>query len=150
MVTYIRPTKDVARSVTKDVTHNGNLDKWIENHIKQNPQISLEELAKLCKRSSKTIKLTEFFQMTNVGDGIIKDVTSNVTSLSLVQLTDKQKEISKMMLNNPCISVKEMSLVLSLAERTIKRGVAAMQKMGVLVREGNTSAGHWVVIKEKE
>ena len=53
MVTYIRPTKDVARSVTKDVTQNGYLDKWIKNHIKQNPQISLEELAKLCKRSFK-------------------------------------------------------------------------------------------------
>ena len=79
-----------------------------------------------------------------------KNVSSDVTSLSPVQLTDRQKEISKMMLNNPRISVKEMSLVLSLAERTIKRDVAAMQKMGVLVREGNTSAGHWVVIKEKE
>ena len=54
-----------------------------------------------------------------------------------------------MMLNNPRISVKEMSLVLSLAERTIKRDVAAMQKMGLLVHEGNTSAGHWVVIKPK-
>ena len=43
MVTYIRPTKDVARSVTKDVTHNGNLDKWIENHIKQDPQKLREE-----------------------------------------------------------------------------------------------------------
>ena len=75
--------------------------------------------------------------MTNVG-GITKDFTSNVTSLSPVQLIDRQKEISKMMLNNPRISVKEMSL----AERTIKRDVAAMQKMGVLVREGNTSAGH--------
>ena len=83
--------------------------------------------------------------MTNVG-GITKDFTSNVTSLSPVQLIDRQKEISKMMLNNPRISVKEMSL----AERTIKRDVAAMQKMGVLVREGNTSAGHQVVIKEKE
>jgi len=72
------------------------------------------------------------------------------TSLSPVQLIDRQKEISKMMLNNPRISVKEMSLVLSLAERTIKRDVAAMQEMGVLVREGNTSAGYWVVIKEKE
>ncbi len=89
MLTYIRPTKDVTRSVTKDVTQNGNLDKWIENHIKQNSQISLEELAKLCKRSFKTIKRTEFVQMANVGDGIIKDVTSNVTSLSLVQLTDR-------------------------------------------------------------
>lgn len=84
-------------------------------------------------------------QMTNVG-GITKDFTSNVTSLSPVQLIDRQKEISKMMLNNPRISVKEMSL----AERTIKRDVAAMQKMGLLVHEGNTSAGHWVVIKEKE
>lgn len=120
------------------------------NHIKQNSQISLEELAKLCKRSFKTIKRTEFVQMTNVGGGITKDVTSNVTSLSPVQLTDRQKEISKMMLNNPRISVKEMSLVLSLTERTIKRDVAAMQKMGVLVREGNTSAGHWVVIRKKE
>ena len=81
-------------------------------------------------------------QMTNVG-GITKDFTSNVTSLSPVQLIDRQKEINKMMLNNPRISVKEMSL----AERTIKRDVAAMQKMGVLVREVNTSAGHWVVTK---
>lgn len=96
-----------------------------------------------------TIERTKFEQMTNVG-GITKDVTSDVTSLSPVQLTDRQKEISKMMLNNPRISVKEMSLVLSLAERTIKRDVAAMQKRGLLVREGNTSVGHWVVIKEKE
>ena len=53
MVTYIRPTKDVTQSAIKDVTKNDNLDKWIEYHIKQNPQISLEELAKLCKRSFK-------------------------------------------------------------------------------------------------
>ena len=51
-----------------------------------------------------------------------------------------------MIKDNPRISVKEMSLVLSLVERTIKRDLAAMQKKGVLVREGNTSAGHWVII----
>ena len=42
------------------------LDKWIDNQIMQNPQISLEELAELCKRSSKTIKCTKFVQMTSV------------------------------------------------------------------------------------
>ena len=103
-----------------------------------------------CSGVRVTIECTKFVKMTKFGGGITKDVTSNVTSLSPVQLTDRQKEISKMMLNNPRISVKEMSLVLSLTERTIKRDVAAMQKMGVLVREGNTSAGHWVVIREKE
>ena len=41
---------------------------------------------------------------------------------------------------------QEMSLV----ERTIKRDLAAMQKMGVLLREGNTSAGHWVIIDRTE
>lgn len=108
----------------------------------------MPKVENFCGGVQVTIERTKFVQMTNVG-GATKDVTSDVTSLSPVQLTDRQKEISKMMLNNPRISVKEMSLVLSLAERTIKRDVAAMQKMGVLVREGNTSAGHWVVIKEK-
>ena len=69
--------------------------------------------------------------MVNVG-GITKEVTSNVTSLSPVQLTDRQKEISKMMLNNPRISVKEMSLVLSLAERTIRRDLSVLQTKGFI------------------
>lgn len=72
----------------------------------------------------------------------------SVTSLSPVKLTDRQMEICKMIKDNPRISVKEMSLVLSLVERTIKRDLAAMQKMGILVREGNTSAGHWVIIQK--
>ena len=79
-----------------------------------------------------------------------QNVTSPVGSLSVVQLTDRQKENCKMINNNPRISVKEMSLVLSLVERTIKRDLAAMQKMGVLLREGNTSAGHWVIIDRTE
>ena len=58
----MRPTK----CDTQDGSQEEDLDKLIENHIKQNPQISLEELAELCKRSSKTIKRTEFVQMTNV------------------------------------------------------------------------------------
>ena len=61
-----------------------------------------------------------------------------------------------MTISNPCVSVKEMSLVLSLVmssvlsvvKRTIERDLSALQKMGVLVREGNTSAGHWVVIQK--
>lgn len=34
-------------------------------------------------------------------------------------------------------------------KRTIERNLAAMQKMGVLIREGNTSAGHWVIVEKK-
>ena len=46
---------------------------------------------------------------------------------------------------NPFISAQEMSVV----HHTIQRALAAMQKMGVLIREGNTSAGHWVIVGKK-
>ena len=95
-----------------------------------------------------TIERTKFEQMVNVG-GVTKEVTSNVTSLSPVQLTDRQKEISKMMLNNPRISVKEMSLVLSLAERTIRRDLSVLQTKGFIRHDGPDKGGRWVVIKGK-
>ena len=87
-----------------------------------------------------TIERTKFEQMVNVG-GVTKEVTSNVTSLSPVQLTDRQKEISKMMLNNPRISVKEMSLVLSLAERTIRRDLSVLQTKGFIRHDGPEKGG---------
>ena len=93
-----------------------------------------------------TIERTKFEQMVNVG-GVTKEVTSNVTSLSPVQLTDRQKEISKMMLNNPRISVKEMSLVLSLAERTIRRDLSVLQTKGFILHDGLDKGGRWVVVK---
>lgn len=82
----------------------------------------------------------------NVPDNVPDGVTSDVTSLSQVQLNEKQRVICDLIRNNPRISIREMSLVMSLVERTIKRHLAAMQKKGVLIREGNTSAGRWVLL----
>lgn len=82
----------------------------------------------------------------NVPDNVPDGVTSDVTSLSQVQLNEKQRVICDLIRNNPRISIREMSLVMSLVERTIKRHLATMQKKGVLIREGNTSAGRWVLL----
>ena len=38
---------------------------------------------------------------------------------------------------------------MSVVKRTIGRDLAAMQKKGILIREGNTSAGHWIVLLKK-
>ena len=60
VVTFKRPTKGVTQGVTQDVPQgvpqDDELDDWIENQIRQNPQITTEELAELSNRSSKTIK----------------------------------------------------------------------------------------------
>ena len=100
-----------------------------------------------------TIKREKFMAIQkghNVTSDVTSDVTSSAGSMSKAQLTDRQKEICKMIKNNPRVFVKEMSLVLSLVERTIKRDLADMQKKGVLIREGNTNAGHWVLLIDKE
>lgn len=61
-------TQDGTQGVTQDVTHgvpqdvpqsvpqDKELDDWIEKKIRNNPQISTEDLAKLSNRSSRTLK----------------------------------------------------------------------------------------------
>ena len=104
----------------------------------------MPKVENFCGGVQVTIKRTKFAQMTNVAS----DVASDVVSLSQVQLTDRQHKIVNLIKENPFISAQEMSVVLSVVHRTIQRDLSTMQKMGILIREGNTSAGHWVVIQE--
>lgn len=73
------------------------------------------------------------------------DVTSMSPAVSPVQLTERQLEIFNLIQDNEQISASEMSSVLSVAVRTIRRDLSEMQEMGIITREGNTSAGRWVV-----
>ena len=77
------------------------------------------------------------------------NVGSNVGSLSVVQLSERQRKICELIKDNAYISSKQMSEVLSVVRRTVERDLAALQKMEVLLREGNTSAGRWVLLKKK-
>lgn len=104
----------------------------------------MPKVENFCGGVQVTIERTKFAQMTNVAS----DVASDVVSLSQVQLTDRQHKIVNLIKENPFISAQEMSVVLSVVHRTIQRDLSTMQKMGILIREGNTSAGHWVVIQE--
>ena len=85
----------------------------------------------------------------DVVSNVVSDVVSDVSSLSVVQLSKRQKDIAKLISKKPFISAQQLSVVLSVVQRTIQRDLSAMQKMGVLVREGNTSAGHWVLLSDK-
>ena len=80
---------------------------------------------------------------------VSSDVTSYVGSLSVVQLSDRQKKIRELILKDAFISAQQMSVVLSVVKRTVERDLADLQKKGVLIREGNTSAGHWVLLIDK-
>lgn len=86
---------------------------------------------------------TKFLGMMNVAD----DVADDVTSLSPMQLTERQREIIRMINENERISAAEMSRVLSVVVRTIRRDLNEMQEKGIIKREGNTSAGKWIILR---
>ena len=79
VVTFMRPskgdTKDNTQGGTQDGTQDGTqeneFDKWIENQIRLNPQITTEELAKMSKKGLRTIKrhLAKMPHIRYVGSG---------------------------------------------------------------------------------
>ena len=94
-----------------------------------------------------TIKREKFIAMQQQKDGasgasnVVSDVVSDVVS----QLTETQREIIKLIQANPFMSATQMSQVMSVVPRTVQRQLAALQKQGIIIREGNTSAKKWIV-----
>ena len=126
----------------------GFIDTWGRGYQKiregfEPAGIPMPRVENFCGGVRVSIERTKFMQMMNV----TSDVTSDVSSLSPAQLTERQIKIRELILGNSFVSGKQMSLVLSVDIRTIRRDLATMQKMGILIREGNTSAGHWIVIE---
>lgn len=66
--------------------------------------------------------------------------------MSETKLTERQQKILNLIKDSPTITGKQMSETLSVSQRTIERDLSAMQKKGVLKREGKDNAGVWVLL----
>ena len=115
----------------------------------------MPKVENFCGGVQVSIERTQFMKMLTVrdvgkdGGNVTSNVTSDVGSMSVVQLTERQQKICELIKKDSFISAQQMSVVLSVVKRTIERDLADMQKKGVLIREGNTSAGHWIVLLKK-
>ena len=65
--------------------------------------------------------------------------------MSETKLTERQQKILDLIKESPTITGKQMSETLSVSQRTIERDLAALQKMGVLKREGKDNDGIWII-----
>lgn len=74
----------------------------------------------------------------NVGD--------NVGDMSETKFTERQRKILILIKESPIITGRQMSEILSVSQRTIERDLSALQKSGILKREGNDNGGVWVVV----
>ena len=71
--------------------------------------------------------------------------TPNVGDVSEMKLTERQQKILTLVKEFPTITGKQMSETLSVSQRTIERDLSALQKIGVLKREGKDNDGTWVI-----
>ncbi len=67
--------------------------------------------------------------------------------MSETKLTERQQKILDLIKESPTITGKQMSETLSVSQRTIERDLSALQKIGVLKREGKDNDGMWVILK---
>ena len=145
------------RNIANAMFKAGFIDTWGRGYMKiregfEAAGIPMPKVQNFCGGVQVTVQRTKFMQMMNVGNNVGNNVASNVVSsvvsVSQVQLTERQQEIYKLIKANSFISSKQMSVVLSVVHRTIQRDLAALQKAGIIIREGNTSAGQWVLLKQ--
>ena len=141
------------RNIANAMFKAGFIDTWGRGYMKiregfEAAGIPMPKVQNFCGGVQVTVQRTKFMQMMNVGNNVASNVVSSVVSVSQVQLTERQQEIYKLIKANSFISSKQMSVVLSVVHRTIQRDLAALQKAGIIIREGNTSAGHWVLLKQ--
>ena len=78
----------------------------------------------------------------NVGD--------YVGDVSETKLTERQQKILNLIKESPTITGKQMSETLSVSQRTIERDLSALQKVGVLKREGKDNDGKWIVVNNSK
>lgn len=84
-----------------------------------------------------------------VGDDVVDDVVDdirNVVKAYSSQLSERQITVIELMVLNPFISAREMSLKLSMTSRTIERDIAKIKKLGIVEREGDDHGGTWKVL----
>ena len=53
-------------------------------------------------------------------------------------------------MQNPRMTVKQLSKALGLSEKTIKIRLTLLKKEGIIVRVGNNRTGHWEVVGNVE
>ena len=66
--------------------------------------------------------------------------------MSETKLTERQQKMLNLIKESPTITGKQMSETLSVSQRTIERDLSALQKIGVLKREGKDNDGKWTVV----
>ena len=63
----------------------------------------------------------------------------------ITKLNNTQTQIINLIRDNPSITQKEMSEIIGMALPTIRKNVQILKSRGILIREGATKKGIWII-----
>jgi ATP-dependent DNA helicase RecG len=76
------------------------------------------------------------------------NVTSDDPKDDPKQLSERQQLILIEMNADDTITIQKLTQKIKVSEKTIKREIALLQEVGVLIREGGRKEERWVVLKK--
>lgn len=100
-----------------------------------------DDLSPVFKSTTTRFQTIIFASLPCVGD-VVGDVSER-------KLTERQQKVLNLIRTSPTISGRQMSVALSVSQRTIERDLSSLQRKGLLRHEGNDNAGTWVIINIK-
>ena len=84
----------------------------------------------------------------NVGNGAETNGGNVGGKVAVTELTKRQQIILSCIAKAPTITAKQVAVMHDMPLRTVERELSALQKIGVLHREGSARAGKWVVLEK--
>jgi ATP-dependent DNA helicase RecG len=72
-------------------------------------------------------------------------VTTKVTTGVTTNLTDKEKAVLELLIENPYYSFPEMATRLSISRKSVAQRIKSMKEKDVIQREGNNMSGYWLI-----
>lgn len=73
-------------------------------------------------------------------------LNKNVGDFPRKKVAERYEAIRDLIKKNPSISAQQLSVELSVSDRTIERDLAKLQEIGSIIREGSDNGGRWIII----
>lgn len=175
LVTPQVPKKSSQESTQK--TAQKSTQKILEL-ILSDPQITIDQMSKFLKISDRAVKKNikklkehglllrigsdkggywritkqQNFQSTTKNVYVSSQKSSPINSQESSQkgLQKSSQKILELLINNPSITIEQMSQDLKLTDRAIKKNIKNLKEQGFLIRVGPDKGGYWEVIKKDD
>ena len=76
------------------------------------------------------------------------DVTDRVPDKVPEHLTENQRAILNLILQNPGVSMLQMAEQIGISKRKVLDNINKLKAMGIVIRPGEKKGGHWKIIEK--